>query len=352
MSKRISYLDGHRGMAILLVILFHAYTRWPALVPYGNRFAQFPIFEYGWMGVELFFLISGFVILMTLEKCTNIQSFLYRRWLRLFPAILISTILIFGSAGFFWERPSGVPKWESLIPSLTLIDPSWWEYVTKRPIGFFEGAFWSLYVEVKFYVFSALIYYWKGRKPLFIFLTSAFALSVIILLVADKGTGSPVLRYLSIAVKELSFAHFGWFTSGAAFYVYCQSRLRVWLGFAVATAIVSSMVIGGLQFAPVMAALLILLLFAGPILVPTLQKPLNSRILQFYGFISYPLYLIHENMMIAIIVKLGNKVNPAFFFFLPAVPIVLLSGVAYLLAKYVEPYVKAVLSRGIQLNIG
>jgi peptidoglycan/LPS O-acetylase OafA/YrhL len=339
MNRRISYLDGHRGLAIVLVMLFHAYVRWADLVPYGNQFASFPLFEYGWVGVQLFFLISGFVILMTLEKCTTIQSFLYRRWLRLFPAMLICSLLIFGSAGFFWERPAGAPTLESLLPGLTFIGQSFWESVLKRPIKPLEGSFWSIYAEFKFYIFASAIYYWKGRKYLFILLISAFLLSVLSSIAATQ-IGGAALKQLDAVVNSLSFQHFGWFASGAAFYVYHKSSSRRWLWLAISMAVASSIALKGFQFGPIAAAILVFLAFAGPILVPALQKPLNSRILQFYGFISYPLYLIHENMMISIIAKLGGHTNSALFIFLPAVAIALLSLMAFILAKYIEPYAK------------
>ena len=64
---RLAYLDGMRGVAILLVLLFHAFARWPDLVPYGDQYQSVPLFRVGFIGVNLFFIISGFVILMTLE---------------------------------------------------------------------------------------------------------------------------------------------------------------------------------------------------------------------------------------------------------------------------------------------
>ena len=88
-AHRIAFLDGLRGIAILLVVFYHAYTRWSDIVPYGARYAHFPVAQLGWLGVELFFMISGFVIYMTLEKCRSFGEFLYRRWLRLFPAMLL-----------------------------------------------------------------------------------------------------------------------------------------------------------------------------------------------------------------------------------------------------------------------
>ena len=53
--NRIQFLDGLRGIAILLVICFHSYTRWPKFVPYGHQFSDFYLFKYGYLGVQLFF---------------------------------------------------------------------------------------------------------------------------------------------------------------------------------------------------------------------------------------------------------------------------------------------------------
>ena len=111
-------------MAIILVILFHAFGRWPDLVPYGEYYAQLSIVQYGWVGVELFFIISGFVIFMTLDKSENYFSFIYKRWLRLFPAMLIVSIFIFLTAPFFYERPAGQPTLLSLLPGLIFTNPS------------------------------------------------------------------------------------------------------------------------------------------------------------------------------------------------------------------------------------
>lgn len=92
---RIEYLDGLRGIAIIAVVMFHGYVAFPDTLPFGDRFAVIPL-RLGWQGVQLFFLISGFVILMSLEACNDVASFVARRWLRLFPAMLICSCFILG----------------------------------------------------------------------------------------------------------------------------------------------------------------------------------------------------------------------------------------------------------------
>jgi len=109
MSNRLSYIDGMRGLAIALVVGFHAFSRWPELMPFGDNFQNFPIFQYGWLGVQLFFLISGYVITMTLERSSDLKKYLLKRWIRLFPAMAICSAIIFITAAFITERPAGMP---------------------------------------------------------------------------------------------------------------------------------------------------------------------------------------------------------------------------------------------------
>jgi len=74
-QMRIGYLDAIRGIAIWLVVLYHAYARYEHF-PYAFKYASFPLFKYGYLGVELFFLISGFVILMTLDTVFIVRKFI------------------------------------------------------------------------------------------------------------------------------------------------------------------------------------------------------------------------------------------------------------------------------------
>src|ERR1051326_635169 len=108
LAPRIAALDGFRALAILLVLFYHYTVRWaPPLdpaphLPSGRMFDGFVPLEYGWFGVELFFVISGFVILMTLERCRNLPDFLLRRFARLWPAMAAAaalTALVMALAG-------------------------------------------------------------------------------------------------------------------------------------------------------------------------------------------------------------------------------------------------------------
>ena len=341
-KSRIEYLDGHRGLAILLVMFFHAYVRWTKLLPYGSAYADFPIFQYGWLGVELFFLISGFVILMTLEKCSTPGEFLYRRWLRLAPAMLICSAIVFLTSGYFVERPAGAPDWESLLPGLTFIDSDWWGRILGHHVNGIEGSFWSLYIEFKFYVFAAVVYYWRGRNALIAGLVSVFLMATF-LRFTEHSLGINFLRILDSVSSLLSFKYFGWFASGAAFYVYSKNKSLKWLSIAFVVAIVSAGAEGGTDGKIVFAASVVSIFFAASIVFDPIKRILSNRLILFFGAISYPLYLIHENAMVSMVIKLGRYADFIPQALLPLPAIIALAAIAFLIYKYGESFVKSIL---------
>jgi peptidoglycan/LPS O-acetylase OafA/YrhL len=336
---RLSFLDGLRGIAIFVVILFHSYTRWPNLVPYGDRFAQVPIFSYGWLGVDLFFLISGFVIFMTLEKCLNFRDFITRRWLRLFPAMLICSLLVFASASLFPERPAGAIVWRDMLPGLTFIEPTWWGVILGSPQGFMEGSFWSLFVEVKFYFIAGVLYFFIGGRKMIMVLTMLFlcaaAVSKLQHVFPDAG-----LRWPDLILQASSAEQFGWFAGGALFYRYFHERKRSLFIAAVLVAIAAAIAIGGLRPQETVAAMVVVIVFSAAILMRPVQFVLSRPALVFLGFVSYPLYLLHENMMVAMIIKMGHATPWMPLILMPLLPIAMVIGAGSLIAVYIEPWLR------------
>lgn len=288
-SQRLEHLDGHRGLAILLVLGYHLFARWPEILPYGGAYADVWLFKHGWLGVRLFFLVSGFVILMTLERCQGLGEFLWRRWLRLFPAMLVCSLLIYLTAPWLPDRPSGTPTVDSLLPGLTLIEPRWWQTLTGVGGTPLEGAFWSLFVEVKFYLFAAAIHQAFGRVVLVWSLTAAYVAAAI----ARLGSllwGTPLFTALDAMLFELSFQHFGWFAAGCALYLHAQTGQRSWWfsGLALATASACGSGIAGESDRWVSAAIGtgLACVFAWSLHKAWLRRLLAWRPLQFFGFIS------------------------------------------------------------------
>jgi peptidoglycan/LPS O-acetylase OafA/YrhL len=336
---RVKYLDGHRGLAILLVFLFHSYSRWTELVPYGDKYSNIWLFEYGFLGVQLFFIISGFVILMSLEKSSGVKDFLTRRWFRLFPAMLICSILIYVTAPFFTDRPSGQPELSYILPGLSFIDFNIWKVVFGYPEKQLEGVFWSLYVEFKFYIFAAIIYFSKGRNALLLALVLAFGIACFTRFLTLFFT-DPFFLQLDEFIKLLSFRHFGWFAIGASYYIYTRDKKIKWFYYGILISIFCSMVPPNMSWQSSVGSLIICFVFGASVVSKKIQYILTSRFLLFLGFISYPFYLIHENSLISSIIQL-NDLFPSFpAAILPLIILIILSLVSYLIVKYLEVNVR------------
>ena len=335
-EKRLQFLDGMRGVAIVLVILFHAYARWPDLYPYGDQFGNFPLFKYGWIGVELFFLISGFVILMTLEKCSSFLDFMLRRWFRLFPAMLACSVFIFLTTGFFYERPAGIPGYPSLISGLIFIEPEVLEKILERPLGGLEASFWSLYTEVKFYFIFGLLYWFFGKRLAIIALLVLFAIHCGVTYYPSQ---IPYLNVFTTIKIYTDAEYFGWFASGAVFYEFYKTRNIYLLILAILIGIIL-MLFKGFYIGGSFVGTLVVLFFASSLFSNALSLRLSCKALTFLGFISYPLYLIHENMMVSLIVKFGNTFPYLNSIALPLLPISAIIVIGAFFAYFLEPFTK------------
>jgi len=159
LPKRILALDGLRGLAILLVLAFHIFSRERRGLPVLDWF--FELLGAGWIGVDLFFVLSGFLItgilLESRGQAGYLTGFYGRRVLRIFPLyygcaavvfLVIARLPIPKPIGFYRLHAEQVWVWlyaTNIFSSMTgLIGPS------AGPIGF--GHFWSLAVEEHFYL--------------------------------------------------------------------------------------------------------------------------------------------------------------------------------------------------------
>ena len=143
--QRLGVLDGYRGLAILLVLGFHYCSRWTPpraagnLYPYGDLLRDIPIIRHGYLGVVLFFIISGFVIALTLISSKDWLDFALRRAARLVPSMFLCSIVTFAILALLPVKYFA-PTLIDFVPSLSFIEPSVWEKVLMRdlvdcPIG-------------------------------------------------------------------------------------------------------------------------------------------------------------------------------------------------------------------------
>lgn len=347
--QRITFLDGLRGIAILLVMFFHTYSRYPDVVPYlTDNYGEFPIFKYGYWGVQLFFLISGFVILMTLDKSKSFLQFIGKRWLRLFPAMLVATILIYMTAGILSERPLGIPRLIDILPGLTFMEPSWLSSIFKTTINPLETVFWSLYVEIKFYFIIGILYFTLGKKRAIIGIVVLFVLTMILYFLASV---SGVFEFLAALTVQLGFGQLQYFIMGAWAYLYYTEKKAKYLVFnAIFLVIVAiAIIMTTNNIAEIAWLIIVMSLFLLPICFEKIRFLFSNKFLLLIGFVSYPLYLIHSNAIIALTVKLNSHFSVIPKILLPIIPMGIMILIAYIIAKFIEPNLRRIIKRILKI---
>ncbi|HNV24379.1 MAG TPA: acyltransferase, partial [Candidatus Omnitrophota bacterium] len=190
-GKKFIALDGLRGWAIVLVIFFHvAFNGFP----FNSGFTMF-FYNFGWSGVDLFFVISGFLItnilLQSKTKKHYFKNFYFRRILRIFPlyyAFLIFNIL-------FYKEINGVLYQVFYLSNFYLAS------VENIPAHTPAWLTWSLSIEEQFYLlWPALIYFL--RRKVMIFLTCFFIVAALFFRIAHFYYGvQPFISYVSFYAR-------------------------------------------------------------------------------------------------------------------------------------------------------
>ena len=163
--ERIDLLDAYRAIAIIWVAIFHYAYFWSSagkgdrLLPYDDALAWLPLASVGDLGVMLFFLISGYVISLTLTKTSSFAEFCVKRFARIWPTLFVCGSITFLCATLFGPAEFQRSIWEALI-SITLIPPQHIGALTgNSEWQWLDGAYWSLWVEVRFYVVIGALFF-------------------------------------------------------------------------------------------------------------------------------------------------------------------------------------------------
>ncbi|MDB4940908.1 MAG: acyltransferase 3 [Labilithrix sp.] len=202
-ARAIPTLDGMRGIAVLLVLMFHfAWTfpgEDPATAPGLVGWVAVKLHAFlwsGWTGVDLFFVLSGYLITRGLVTPspkalgTRLKSFWMRRVLRIFPLyyafIIVGTIVALALAG--------TAAW---VPG-----PSYWVYMQNYSLAFdpvvlrWTAHFWSLAIEEQFYFVWPIVALVVARKRL---VTVIPVLVVLVVLLRGflifKGASVPAIQH-------------------------------------------------------------------------------------------------------------------------------------------------------------
>lgn len=243
-------------------------------------------FSYGWLGVPFFFILSGFVITLTIERCTSSLQFLKKRFVRLYPTfwicllITLFTIWVTKSQSIdpMFDRPT-----LDILANFTMLHE-------LAKLHHVDGAYWSLLPELLFYLLMALLFLFKKVDKI---LQYNGALLVICLI--HYFFPIPILSRL------LDLHYVLLFMIGICFYRIFTRERKAPLYLHVL--IVANLVLGIYLYGIVRPHLDLMIVFVSfPAIVLFFYSFVyikfeilgKSKFLLFLGFISYPLYLVHQ----------------------------------------------------------
>jgi len=280
--KRIIGLDALRGLAAGAVMLHHHAQYYDVL--YGGR-TPLPIdLGPGHYGVELFFIISGFVILMTIECRRTVRDFAISRFTRLMPAflaalVLASALLILLPMPF----PFGRPTFWQFMANLTMAPMLFGQTVIDLP-------YWTLTYEMVFYIYMALCL----RLGLLRSIEWA-GLALLLSGLLFRATTDIQHHHRTSIVLLAYYSNF--FLIGICLFRITTQRARPITYVALALSLAMSALGGGERAfnSPGWLYLLLTLAFTALVWQAT-RRPsrwLTWPPLVFLGRVSYPLYLVH-----------------------------------------------------------
>lgn len=357
-KNRIYILDSFRAIAIIAVMLYHYFSRFTfpknsvSLYPYND---EYDFFRLGYLGVEFFFIISGFVIFFTLENTKSFPIFWVKRFIRLVPPIIICSIITFVIVNYL-DVKNIFPyshDVKNFLPSISFISPQIFNSLTStNSWGYIDGSYWSLWPEVQFYLLSSLLYFYN--KDTFI---KNFMIVSLLLILGNTGVkfletkqgfgflSNQFFNFFELIIDKgfnlINYLPF--FCLGFTFYILYKNyhsniKTILLIKFYLAFLIVFVLFIqGGLDvpFINRLVTLIMILLFFAFIYKNNYLYLLENKFLIKMGECSYIIYLIHQNIGVVLIFYFGVNFMPYGFAF-PIVISIILIIVSYLYANYID----------------
>ncbi len=318
-QDRIIELDGLRAIAIIFVVIVH-YIFNQLQVP-DNPFllALYKIIGYTWSGVDLFFILSGYLIggiLIDNKNSSNYFKIFYaRRFFRIFPLYYLFLGLMILLSFLLNSNINSLYYRETSIFSYLTYTQNIFSFFTHSPIG----ITWSLAIEEQFYLFLPLIIYFIDRKKLplvfFIFIT----ISIILRSFFYYPYSLDQLFYRMDSLLMGSICAF--YIKDERWFGFINKHYKIFvIAFFVLLITIISLILTDIVLIPSIQNNLLFLLFNllySTLLIivilnrsDVLSKILRNQLMVSIGQISYGIYLYHL-IVLGVLFKIVLKQNPS-----------------------------------------
>ena len=250
----------------------------------GNNFAK-----YGWVGVDIFFIVSGYCIAMTIVRTNTFLDFIVKRFARLYPAYFVFglTTLIFY---YFFELPGReVGLFEGFMNLIFA------NFIPGLNFKYIDGIYWALIVEIKFYIFFGIIYFISRSLSTSIMIWLTFSVILTLIKVVDHSNNFIFLTSIC--------PHLNLFLLGLSIYKFKDLKILFKI-------IIILYVVISIYFTDRFTENVVLfyLIFSLTSIILFKKFKINFKPLTLIGLISYSWYLSHNAIGIIIIREL-NKLN-------------------------------------------
>ncbi len=341
LNKRLYALDSFRGLAALAVVLFH-YTMLTPQAALG--------FKYGVTGVDIFFLFSGFVVLISVKETATFRQLVINRIARLYPAYWAAVLF----TGFlFWHynvhtQDELVSYTKMLLANLTMF-----QYYLRQPN--LDGPYWTMTYEILFFAFMLLVFLFKALKHI-----EKIAMAGILFTAIHsyflKNYLPEIFYSLQNALPILS--HFALFMAGIIYYKIRTEGATGWRVVIILAAYLvqlSAFENGGMShfYISFKEYFVILSLYFGIMFFMVYDKLnfLTIKPLLFLGSISYPLFLIHQFISRSVIMAVLITYEGYSFWTAAAVALTASIALATFVTKVVEKHLGAFIKNRLSAKV-
>lgn len=325
-TKRNILLDYVRGLACIFVILYHYTHRYVELYCDADNW----IFKvpWGYMAVSTFFMLSGYLAIEKDESSTGLWAYIKKKAVRLYPVYWVAILITF-VVTFFW-LPDRKVSIRTALFNFTMLE----SFVGVRLV---DGAYWTLANELVFYAFVALVVIvLKMREKL-----PWFCLGWVVILFIFHYIKNDTL--ISVAMGKLIAKQYGhMFVVGTSlvFVLHdsCDVKIKCISCISIVVAIVYQYLTFDLWYT--LYFLISLCVIGACILANNRGLSIKSKTkkiflpLKFIASISYPLYLLHQNIGYAVMERLRPIITESEWIIVIAFLIVVF--LAYFVHVFVE----------------